>query len=55
MEDLLKDLFWLTNLHAGSTQQPGYPIPQYIAHIVAEQAGRGVGFIQGFNTNLGIL
>lgn len=55
MEDLLKDLFWLTNIHAGSTQQPGIPFPQYIAHIVAEQAGQGMAFNSGFHTNLGIL
>ena len=55
IEDLLKDLFWLTNIHAGSTQQPGYPIPQYYAHKIAEQAGKGVAFNPGFHTDLGIL
>ena len=55
IEDLLKDLFWLTNIHAGSTQQPGYPIPQYYAHKIAERAGKGVAFNPGFHTDLGIL
>ena len=55
VEDLLKDLFWLTNIHAGSTQQPGYPIPQYYAHKIAERAGKGIAFNPGFHTDLGIL
>jgi len=55
IKDLLKDLFWLTNIHAGSTQQPGYPIPQYYAHKIAERAGKGVAFNPGFHTDLGIL
>ena len=55
IQDLLKDLFWLTNIHAGSTQQPGYPIPQYYAHKIAERAGKGIAFNPGFHTDLGIL
>ena len=55
MDDLLKDLFWLSNIHSGSTQQPGIPMPQYIAHIIAQQAGQGMSFNHGFYTDLGIL
>jgi hypothetical protein len=55
IEDLLKDLFWLTNIHAGSTQQPGIPIPQYYAHKIAARVGKGVAFTPGFHTDLGFL
>jgi hypothetical protein len=55
IQELLTDLFWLTNIHAGSTQQPGYPIPQYYAHKIAERAGNGIPFSPGFHTDLGVL
>ena len=46
--DLLEDMFWLSKIHGGSTQQPGLPIPQAYAHKLAEIAGRGVSIPNKF-------
>jgi len=53
--DLLEDMFWLSKIHGGSTQQPGLPIPQAYAHKIAKMAGRGVVIPNKFNTDLGFL
>ena len=53
--DLLEDMFWLSKIHGGSTQQPGLPIPQAYAHKLAEIAGRGVSIPNKFNTDMGFL
>ena len=52
---LLEDIFWLSKIHGGSTQQPGLPIPQAYAHKLAKMAGRGVSIPNKFNTDLSFL
>jgi len=55
VQNLLEDIFWLSKIHGGSTQQPGLPIPQAYAHKLAKMAGLGVNFPNRFNTDLGFL
>ena len=55
IQHLLEDLFWLSKIHGGSTQQPGLPIPQAYAHKLAQMAGLGVSIPNRFNTDLGFL
>jgi hypothetical protein len=55
ISDILKDIFWLSKIHGGSTQQPGLPIPQDYAHKLAKSAGRGVLIPNKFNTDLSFL
>lgn len=55
ISDILRDIFWLSKIHGGSTQQPGLPIPQVYAHKLAKSAGRGVLIPNQFNTDLSFL
>ena len=55
VQNLLEDIFWLSKIHGGSTQQPGLPIPQAYAHKLAKMAGLGVNVPNRFNTDLGFL
>jgi hypothetical protein len=55
IKEILDDMFWLSKIHGGSTQQPGLPIPQAYAHKLAKIAGSGVSIPNKFNTDLGFL